>query len=182
MKRFSKLLLLGGGISGVGYGVYRTAKTPDGGFDVYNIGAARFGRAAVTVTLFIPLDTINKIPAKYRLNQEKAMQASAFVFGPSGSSVQHSKYGIEQKRTNTSRSEAFILAFHFLEKVGLNTHQWASYHLRGQYCHFRPNREFCFSCNLTRIISSSWMTGSLYRDLAFRFSKVQKVQRGVRLI
>lgn len=56
-------MLLGGGISGVGYGVYRTAKTPDGGFDVYNIGAARFGRAAVTVTLFIPLDTINKIPA-----------------------------------------------------------------------------------------------------------------------
>lgn len=110
------------------------------------------------------------------------MQASAFVFGPSGSSVQHSKYGIEQKRTNTSCSEAFIWAFHFLEKVGLNTHQWASYHLRGQYCHFRPNREFCFTCNLTRIISSSWMTGSLYRDLAFRFSKVQKVQRGVRLI
>ena len=89
MKRFSKLLLLGGGISGVGYGVYRTAKTPDGGFDVYNIGAARFGRAAVTVTLLIPLDTINKIPAKYRLNQERAIQASACVIKPSSSSVLH---------------------------------------------------------------------------------------------
>jgi hypothetical protein len=50
MKTVSKILLLGGGITAATYATYKTAKTPDGGFDIYNIGVARFGRAAITVS------------------------------------------------------------------------------------------------------------------------------------
>ena len=48
-RKVVKALLYGTGIAGIGYGTYRTALKPDGHFDINNIGAARFGRAAFAV-------------------------------------------------------------------------------------------------------------------------------------
>lgn len=49
MRRLTKALVVGTGISGIAFGTYKFARSPDGSFDIYNIGAARFGRAAITV-------------------------------------------------------------------------------------------------------------------------------------
>ena len=49
MRRLTKALVVGTGISGVALGTYKFARSPDGSFDIYNVGAARFGRAAITV-------------------------------------------------------------------------------------------------------------------------------------
>lgn len=49
MKKASKILLFGGGVSALAYATYKKTSSSDGGFDIYNIGVARFGRAAITV-------------------------------------------------------------------------------------------------------------------------------------
>jgi hypothetical protein len=49
MGRLTRALVVGTGISGIALGTYNVARSPDGSFDIYNIGAARFGRAAITV-------------------------------------------------------------------------------------------------------------------------------------
>ena len=48
MRRLYKVLIFGGGFSGLSFATYKAAKS-EGDFDINNIGAARFGRAAVTV-------------------------------------------------------------------------------------------------------------------------------------
>ena len=49
MKKASKILLFGGGVSALAYATCKKTSSSDGGFDIYNIGVARFGRAAITV-------------------------------------------------------------------------------------------------------------------------------------
>jgi hypothetical protein len=51
MRGFYKILILGGGVSGLSLATYKDGKIGDGSFDIYNIGAARFGRAAITVSI-----------------------------------------------------------------------------------------------------------------------------------
>ena len=53
MKRYKvgRKLLQGLGALGLGYITYKAAASEDG-LDIYNIGIARFGRAAIAVRLF----------------------------------------------------------------------------------------------------------------------------------
>ena len=51
MRILAKALIFGTGLTSASFATYQVAKTPDGQFDVYNIGVARFGRAAVTVII-----------------------------------------------------------------------------------------------------------------------------------
>ena len=51
MRILAKALIFGTGLTSASFATYQVAKTPDGQFDVYNIGVARFGRAAVTVIM-----------------------------------------------------------------------------------------------------------------------------------